>query len=160
MGQSQRACAEVADTVITNALIVDYQHRQSRCGIKHGRISGIGRAIRMQPNVDIIIGPGTEIIAGEGNILTAGGVDSHIHFICPQQIEEALASGVTIMIGGGTGPVAGTSATTCTPVSAHARMLQAADLFPMNLGFWQRQCEFACCAEEQIEAGAMGPKIA
>lgn len=164
MGQSQRACAEVADTVITNALIVDYWGIvKADVGIKHGRISGIGKAGNpdVQPNVDIIIGPGTEIIAGEGNILTAGGVDSHIHFICPQQIEEALASGVTTMIGGGTGPAAGTSATTCTPGIWHMhRMLQAADAFPMNLGFLGKgNASLPVALEEQIEAGAMGLKL-
>ncbi len=164
MGQSQRRCADVADTVITNALIVDYWGIvKADVAIKHGRIAGIGKAGNpdIQPNVDIIIGPGTEIIAGEGSILTAGGVDSHIHFICPQQIEEALSSGVTTMIGGGTGPAAGTSATTCTPGVWHMhRMLQAADSFPMNLGFLGKgNASLPIALEEQLEAGAMGLKL-
>lgn len=164
MGQSQRSCADVADTVITNALIVDFWGIvKADVGIKHGRIAGIGKAGNpdVQPNVDIIIGPGTEIIAGEGSILTAGGVDSHIHFICPQQIEEALSSGVTTMIGGGTGPAAGTSATTCTPGIWHMhRMLQAADSFPMNLGFLGKgNASLPIALEEQLEAGAMGLKL-
>lgn len=164
MGQSQRECALVADTVITNALIVDHWGIvKADVAIKHGRIAGIGKAGNpdVQPDVDIIIGPGTEIIAGEGSILTAGGVDSHIHFICPQQIEEALCSGVTTMIGGGTGPAAGTSATTCTPgVWYMHRMLQAADAFPMNLGFLGKgNASLPIALEEQIEAGAMGLKL-
>ncbi len=164
MGQSQRSCKDVADTVITNALIVDYWGIvKADVGLKNGRIAAIGKAGNpdVQPNVDIIIGPGTEIIAGEGSILTAGGVDSHIHFICPQQIEEALASGVTTMIGGGTGPAAGTSATTCTPGIWHMhRMLEAADAFPMNLGFLGKgNASLPVALEEQIEAGAMGLKL-
>jgi urease subunit alpha len=164
MGQSQRSCKDVADTVITNALIVDYWGIvKADVGLKNGRIAAIGKAGNpdVQPNVDIIIGPGTEVIAGEGSILTAGGVDSHIHFICPQQIEEALASGVTTMIGGGTGPAAGTSATTCTPGIWHMhRMLEAADAFPMNLGFLGKgNASLPVALEEQIEAGAMGLKL-
>src|SRR5262245_17397690 len=117
MGQSQRVAAEIVDTVITNALILDHWGIvKADIGLKHGRIAGIGKAGNpdIQPGVNIVVGPGTEVIAGEGLIATAGGIDSHIHLICPQQVEEALASGVTTMIGGGTGPAAGTSATTCT----------------------------------------------
>ena len=141
MGQSQRSRAEGAvDTVITNALILDHWGIvKADIGIKDGRIAGIGKAGNpdVQPGVDIVIGPGTEVIAGEGKIVTAGGIDTHIHFICPQQIEEALYSGVTTMIGGGTGPATGTAATTCTPGPWHiARMLQAAEAFPMNFGFF------------------------
>src|SRR5204862_5310067 len=139
MGQGQRVAAEVADTVITNALIVDHWGIvKADIGIKANRIWQVGKAGNpdIQPNVDIPIGAATEVIAGEGRIVTAGGIDTHIHFICPQQIEEALASGVTTMMGGGTGPAAGTSATTCTPGPWHLmRMLQAAEAFPMNLGF-------------------------
>ena len=140
MGQSQRAQNEGAvDTVITNALILDHWGIiKADIGMTSGRIAGIGKAGNpdIQPGVDIIIGPGTEIIAGEGKILTAGGIDSHIHFICPQQVEEAVASGITTMIGGGTGPATGTSATTCTPGPWHlARMLQAAEGLPVNLAF-------------------------
>src|ERR671921_860710 len=140
MGQGQATRAEGAvDTVITNAVILDHWGVvKADIGIKGGRITGIGKAGNpdVQPNVDIIIGPGTEIIAGEGKIITAGGFDSHIHFICPQQIEEALMSGITTMLGGGTGPATGTFATTCTPGPWHiARMIEAADAFPMNLGF-------------------------
>ena len=140
MGQSQvpRALGAV-DTVITNALIVDYWGIvKADVGLRDGRIVGIGKAGNpdTQPDVDIVIGPGTEAIAGEGKILTAGGFDAHIHFICPQQIEEALMSGVTTMLGGGTGPATGTNATTCTPGPWHiGRMIQAADAFPMNLAF-------------------------
>src|ERR1700675_4683036 len=139
MGQSQRNWRHCADTVITNALIVDYWGIvKADIGIKNGRISGIGKAGNpdIQPGVNINIGAATEIIAGEGSIITAGGIDSHIHLICPQQIEEALMSGVTTMIGGGTGPATGTLATTCTPGPWHLhRMLEAAEAFPMNLGF-------------------------
>src|SRR6478736_2262152 len=139
MGQSQRLAAEVADTVITNALIIDHWGIvKADVGLKGGRIWKIGKGGNpdIQPAVTIPIGPGTEVIAGEGMILTAGGIDSHIHFICPQQIEEALMSGVTTMLGGGTGPATGTFATTCTPGPWHlATMLAAADAFPMNLGF-------------------------
>ena len=122
MGQSQRSSDETVDTVITNALIVDYWGIvKADVGIKDGRIAAIGKAGNpdTQPEVDIVIGPGTEVIAGEGKILTAGGIDAHIHFICPQQIEEALMSGITTMLGGGTGPATGTNATTCTPGPWH-----------------------------------------
>src|SRR5437868_614964 len=140
MGQSQASRAEGAvDTDITNALIIDHTGIvKADVGLRDGRIAAIGKAGNpdVQPGVDIIIGPGTEAIAGEGKILTAGGIDSHIHFICPQQIEEALNSGITMMIGGGTGPATGTAATTCTPGPWHlARMIEAADAFPMNLAF-------------------------
>ena len=139
MGQSQRESKDCADTVITNALIIDHWGIvKADIGLKHGRLSAIGKAGNpdIQPGVTIVIGPGTEIIAGEGMIVTAGGVDSHIHFICPQQIDEALNSGVTTMIGGGTGPATGTYATTCTPGPWYMqRMLQAADAYPMNIGF-------------------------
>ena len=131
--------AGAMDTVLTNALILDHWGIvKADIGLKDGRIAAIGKAGNpdTQPGVDIVIGPGTEIISCEGNIVTAGGIDSHIHFICPQQIEEALASGVTTMLGGGTGPATGTLATTCTPGPWHIeRMMQAADAFPMNLGF-------------------------
>jgi urease subunit alpha len=164
MGQSQRRAAEVADTVVTNALIVDYRGIvKADVGIKNGRISGIGKAGNpdVQPGVEIVIGAATEIIAGEGAILTAGGVDSHIHFICPQQIEEALMSGVTTMIGGGTGPATGTNATTCSPGPWHiGRMLQAAEAFPMNLGFLGKgNASLRLPLREQIAAGAMGLKL-
>src|ERR1700743_602003 len=140
MGQSQRSrAAGAVDTVITNALILDHWGvLKADIGIRDGRICAIGKAGNpdIQPGVQIIIGPGTEVIAGEGKIVTAGGFDTHIHFICPQQIEEALMSGVTSLLGGGTGPAAGTNATTCTPGPWHiARMIQAADGLPMNLGF-------------------------
>ncbi|MBL4727124.1 MAG: amidohydrolase family protein, partial [Rhizobiaceae bacterium] len=140
MGQSQVTRADgAADTVITNALIVDHTGiYKADVGLRDGLISAIGKAGNpdTQPGVDIIIGPSTEIIAGEGKILTAGGFDAHIHFICPQQIEEALMSGITTMLGGGTGPATGTNATTCTPGAWHlGRMLQSADAFPMNLAF-------------------------
>ena len=165
MGQSQRSRAEGAvDTVITNALILDHWGIvKADIGLKDGRIVGIGKAGNpdIQPGVDIIIGPGTEAIAGEGRIVTAGGIDVHIHFICPQQIEEALCSGVTTMMGGGTGPAAGTSATTCTPGPFHiARMLQAAEAFPMNLGFFAKgNASQPNALIEQIEAGACGMKL-
>jgi urease subunit alpha len=164
MGQSQRAGKEVADTVITNAVILDHWGIvKADLGIKEGRIAGIGKAGNpdVQPGVDIIIGPGTEIIAGEGNILTAGGIDTHIHFICPQQVEDALMSGVTTMIGGGTGPAAGTSATTCTPGPWNlGRMLQAADGLPMNLGFLGKgNASLPAALVEQVRAGALGLKL-
>ncbi|HAO25297.1 MAG TPA: urease subunit alpha, partial [Methylophaga sp.] len=141
MGQSQLVASEVADTVITNALIIDAVTGiiKADVAIKDGHIWAIGKAGNpdIQPNVTIPIGAGTEIIAGEGMILTAGGIDSHIHWICPQQIEEALMSGITTMLGGGTGPATGTYATTCTPGPWHIhRMLEAAEAFPMNLGFF------------------------
>ena len=165
MGQSQRVSAEVADTVITNALIVDAVTGiiKADIGLKAGRIAAIGKAGNpdVQPGVTIAIGAGTEIIAGEGMIVTAGGIDSHIHFICPQQIEEALMSGVTTMLGGGTGPATGTFATTCTPGPWHIhRMLQAADAFPMNLGFLGKgNVSQPEPAREQVRAGAMGLKL-
>ncbi|MCL4112237.1 UNVERIFIED_CONTAM: hypothetical protein GTU68_022731 [Idotea baltica] len=164
MGQSQRVSAEVADTVITNALIVDHWGIiKADIGIKNGRISGIGKAGNpdVQPNVDIIVGPGTDAIAGEGSIITAGGIDAHIHFICPQQIEEALTSGVTTMLGGGTGPSTGTNATTCTPGPWNIhRMLQAAEEFPMNIGFMGKgNASLPEALDEQVDAGVMGMKL-
>jgi len=164
MGQSQAVSRDCADLVITNALILDHWGIiKADIGIKDGRISGIGKAGNpdVQPGVDIIIGPGTEAIAGEGSILTAGGIDAHIHFICPQQIEEALMSGITTMLGGGTGPATGTNATTCTPGSWNIhRMLQAADELPMNLGFLGKgNASLPESLEEQIRAGAMGLKL-
>ena len=164
MGQSQRNDIEVADVVITNALILDHWGVvKADIGIKNGRISGIGKAGNpdVQDNVTIIVGPGTEAIAGEGSIITAGGVDSHIHFICPQQVEEALSSGVTTMLGGGTGPATGTNATTCTPgIWNMHRMLQAADSLPMNLGFLGKgNASLPQPLNEQVEAGAMGLKL-
>jgi urease subunit alpha len=164
MGQSQRLAAEVADTVITNALIIDHWGIvKADIGIKGGLISAIGKAGNpdVQPGIDIVIGPGTEIIAGEGNIITAGGIDTHIHFICPQQIEEALMSGITTMMGGGTGPATGTFATTCTPGPWHIHaMLKAAESFPMNLGFQGKgNASLPRALEEQVEAGAYGLKL-
>jgi urease subunit alpha len=164
MGQSQRTSKEAVDTVITNAVIVDHTGiLKADIGIKSGRISAIGKAGNpdIQPGVTIIIGPGTEVIAGEGNIVTAGGIDTHIHFICPQQIDDALASGVTTLIGGGTGPAHGTFATTCTPGPWHLeRMLQAADGYPINLGFLGKgNASQAEPLREQIEAGALGLKL-
>jgi urease subunit alpha len=164
MGQGQKVAAEVADTVITNALIVDHWGIvKADVAIKDGRIAGIGKAGNpdIQPGVTIAIGAGTEIIAGEGMILTAGGIDSHIHWICPQQIDEALMSGVTTMLGGGTGPATGTFATTCTPGPWHIhRMLQAADAFPMNLGFFGKgNASLPEPLREQVAAGAIGLKL-
>jgi urease subunit alpha len=165
MGQSQRSRTEGAvDTVITNALILDHWGIvKADIAIKDGRIAAIGKAGNpdVQSNVDIIVGPGTEVIAGEGKIVTAGGIDTHVHYICPQQIEEALYSGLTTMMGGGTGPAAGTTATTCTPGAWHIqRMLQAADAFPMNLGiFGKGNASSAAGLVEQIEAGACGLKL-
>jgi urease subunit alpha len=165
MAQSQRTRAEGAmDCVMTNALIVDHWGIvKADIGIKGGRIAAIGKAGNpdTQPGVQIIIGPGTEIISCEGNIVTAGGIDSHIHFICPQQIEEALASGVTTMLGGGTGPATGTFATTCTPGPWNIeRMLQAADAFPMNLGFLGKgNASLPAALHEQIDAGVIGLKL-
>ena len=164
MGQSQRAARDSADTVITNALVIDWWG-VVKCdiAIKSGRIAKLGKAGNpdIQPAVDIVIGAATEIIAGEGMIVTAGGIDSHIHFICPQQIEEALMSGVTTMIGGGTGPATGTFATTCTPGPWHIqRMLEAAEAFPMNLGFLGKgNASLTPPLVEQIEAGAIGLKL-
>jgi urease subunit alpha len=165
MGQSQRSRAEGAvDTVITNALILDHWGIvKADIGIRDGSIAAVGKAGNpdVQPGVSIIVGPGTEVIAGEGKIVTAGGIDLHVHFICPQQIEEALYSGVTTMMGGGTGPAAGTTATTCTPGPWHIRrMLEAADAFPMNLGFFGKgNASLAGGLVEQIEAGACGFKL-
>lgn len=164
MGQSQLGAAQVVDTVITNALILDHWGVvKADVGLKDGRIQAIGKAGNpdIQPGVNIAIGAGTEVIAGEGMILTAGGIDTHIHFICPQQIEEALMSGVTTMIGGGTGPAAGTNATTCTSGPWHmARMLQAADAFPMNIGFTGKgNASLPLPLEEQVLAGAIGLKL-
>jgi urease subunit alpha len=165
MGQGQATRAEGAvDTVITNALIVDWTGiYKADVGLKDGRIHGIGNAGNpdTQPGVTIVVGPGTEVIAGEGRILTAGGIDSHIHFICPQQIEDALHSGLTTMIGGGTGPAHGTLATTCTPGPWHiGRMLQAADAFPMNLAFAGKgNASLPTALEEQVLAGASCLKL-
>jgi len=165
MGQSQRVSAETVDTVITNALIVDAVTGivKADIGLKDGRIAAIGKAGNpdIQPGVDIVIGPGTEVIAGEGMIVTAGGIDSHIHFICPQQIDEALYSGVTTMLGGGTGPATGTYATTCTPGPWHIhRMLEAAEAFPMNLGFLGKgNASLPEALREQVEAGVIGLKL-
>ena len=165
MAQSQRTRAEGAvDTVLTNALILDHWGIvKADIGLKDGRIAAIGKAGNpdVQPGVDIVIGPGTEIISCEGNIVTAGGIDCHIHFICPQQIEEALASGVTTMLGGGTGPATGTFATTCTPGPWHIeRMLQAADAFPMNLGFLGKgNASLPAALHEQVNAGVIGLKL-
>jgi urease subunit alpha len=165
MGQSQATRAEGAvDTVITNALIVDYTGiYKADVGLRDGRIYKIGKAGNpdTQPGVNIIVGPGTEAIAGEGRILTAGGFDSHIHFICPQQIDDALHSGLTTMLGGGTGPAHGTLATTCTPGPWHiGRMLQAADAFPMNLAFAGKgNASLPAALEEQVKAGACALKL-
>ncbi|ASL27774.1 urease subunit alpha [Azotobacter chroococcum] len=164
MGQGQLASDAVVDTLITNALILDHWGIvKADVGLKNGRIAAIGKAGNpdIQPGVTIAIGAATEVIAGEGMILTAGGIDSHIHFICPQQIEEALMSGITTMIGGGTGPATGTNATTVTPGPWHiARMLQAADAFPMNLGFTGKgNVSLPKPLAEQIEAGAIGLKL-
>ena len=164
MGQSQRGAADTVDTVVTNALVLDASGiYKTDIGIKDGRIAAIGKAGNpdTQPGVDVVIGPGTEAIAAEGQIVTAGGIDAHIHFICPQQIEEALTSGITTMLGGGTGPATGTNATTCTPGPWHiARMLQAAEAFPMNLGFLGKgNASLPAALEEQVAAGAMGLKL-
>jgi len=164
MGQSQRMHKDVMDTVITNALIVDHWGIvKADIGLKAGRIAAIGKAGNpdIQPGVTMAIGGATEIIAGEGMIVTAGGIDTHIHFICPQQIEEALMSGVTTMIGGGTGPAAGTSATTCSPGPWHIHsMLSAAEAFPMNLGFLGKgNVSLPGPLVEQVEAGAIGLKL-
>jgi urease subunit alpha len=164
MGQSQRPADMVADTVITNALIVDHWGIvKADIGLKNGRISGIGKAGNpdVQPGVDIVIGAGTEIIAGEGLIATAGGIDSHIHFICPQQVDDALMSGITTMIGGGTGPAAGTSATTCTPGPWYiGRMYQALEDLPLNFGLLGKgNASLPLPLAEQVEAGVMGMKL-
>ena len=164
MGQSQRTTRDSADTVITNALVIDWWGIvKCDLAIKSGVIAKLGKAGNpdIQPAVDIVIGAGTEIIAGEGMIVTAGGIDSHIHFICPQQIDEALMSGITTMIGGGTGPATGTFATTCTPGPWHIhRMLEAAEAFPMNLGFLGKgNASLLPPLTEQIDAGAIGLKL-
>ncbi len=152
------------DTVITNALILDHWGVvKADIALKAGLIAAIGKAGNpdVQPNVEIVIGPGTEVISGEGKIVTAGGIDTHVHYICPQQIEEALYSGITTMMGGGTGPATGTNATTCTPGPWHIeRMLEAADAFPMNLGFFGKgNASLPAALIEQIEAGACGLKL-
>jgi urease subunit alpha len=164
MGQSQRHTKDCVDTVITNALILDYWGIvKADIGIKNGFISGIGKAGNpdIQPGITIVVGPGTEVIAGEGMIITAGGIDSHIHFICPQQIEEALMSGVTTMIGGGTGPATGTFATTCTPGPWHIHsMLSAIEAFPMNIGLLGKgNASLPGPLKEQVQAGVIGLKL-
>src|SRR5690606_10013953 len=165
MGQSQRLAAEVADTIVTNALIVDAMAGivKADVGLKDGRIWAIGKGGNpdIQPGVTVPVGPGTEVIAGEGMILTAGGIDSHIHWICPQLIDEALASGITTMLGGGTGPATGTCATTCTPGPWHLhRMLEAVDATPMNIGFFGKgNASLPGALKEQVEAGAIGLKL-
>lgn len=163
-GQSQLADRYTADTVITNALIIDYTGIiKADIGIKNGRISGIGKAGNpdVQDNVDIVIGPGSEIIAGEGLIVTAGGIDSHVHFICPQQAEEAISSGITTLIGGGTGPATGTNATTCTPgIYNIEKMLEASDGLMVNIGILGKgNASLPEGLEDQIKAGAMGLKL-
>ncbi|PSV22623.1 urease subunit alpha [Photobacterium leiognathi subsp. mandapamensis] len=164
MGQGQASTFDTPDLVITNAIVLDYWGIvKADVAVKNGRISAIGKAGNpdVQPAVTIAIGAGTEIIAGEGSILTAGGIDSHIHFICPQQIEEALASGITTMIGGGTGPATGSNATTCTPGSWNIhRMLQSLDTFPMNFGLLGKgNCSQPRPLQEQVAAGAVGLKL-
>jgi len=164
MGQGQMLAAEAMDLVFTNALIIDHWGIvKADIGIKHGRIAGIGKAGNpdVQPGVTLPIGPGTEVIAAEGKIVTAGGIDSHIHFICPQQVDEALNSGVTTLIGGGTGPATGTNATTCTPGPWYlARMLQAADSLPINIGLLGKgNASRPEALREQIAAGAVGLKL-
>ncbi len=164
MGQSQRRRGEAVDLVITNAVIIDHWGIvKADIGILDGRIAAIGKAGNpdVQPGVTIIIGPGTEVIAGEGRIITAGGIDAHIHFICPQQVEDALMSGVTTLIGGGTGPATGTNATTCTPGAWYlARMLEAADALPVNIGYLGKgNASLPQALEEQIVAGAIGLKL-
>lgn len=164
MGQSQRISSECADTVITNALIIDHWGIvKADIGIKNGRIAGVGKAGNpdIQSGVSIVIGPGTEIIAGEGMIVTAGGIDAHIHFICPQQIDEAISSGITTMLGGGTGPATGTYATTCTPGPWHIySMLASTDSFPMNIGFLGKgNASKSDPLKEQVRAGAIGLKL-
>ena len=164
MGQSQRTADQVMDLVITNAVILDHWGVvKADVGVRAGRIVGVGKAGNpdTQDGVTLPIGPGTEVIAGEGKILTAGAIDAHIHFVCPQQIEEALTAGITTMIGGGTGPATGTNATTCTPGPWNIhRMLQAADAFPMNLGFLAKgNASRPEALREQLEAGALGLKL-
>ena len=164
MGQGQLGGRECVDTVITNVLILDHWGIvKANVGIKRGRISAIGKAGNpdIQDDVAVLIGPGTEVIAGEGQILTAGGIDAHVHFICPQQVEEALMSGVTTMLGGGTGPTTGTKATTCTPGPWNiGKMLQATDDLPMNFGFLGKgNASLPLALEEQLSAGACGLKL-
>ncbi|MCA3267551.1 MAG: urease subunit alpha, partial [Azospirillum sp.] len=165
MGQGQATRRQGAvDTVVTNALVVDWWGIvKCDIGIKDGKIAALGKAGNpdVQPGVDIVIGPGTEIIAGEGRIVTAGGIDTHIHFICPQQVDDALYSGITTMMGGGTGPAAGTSATTCTPGPWHMhRMLEAAEGLPVNLGFFGKgNASAQAPLVEMIRAGACGLKL-
>ena len=164
MGQSQASREFSVDTVITNAVIIDHWGIiKADVGLKDGRIHGVGKAGNpdTQSGVDIVIGPGTEVIAGENCILTAGGIDAHIHFICPQQIEEALMSGVTTMLGGGTGPATGTNATTCTPGAWHlSQMMASTDAFPMNIGLLGKgNASLPIALEEQVRAGAMGLKL-
>ena len=164
MGQSQRLTADCVDTVVTNALIIDHWGIvKADIGLKNGLIFKIGKAGNpdIQPGVDIVVGPGTEVIAGEGMIVTPGGIDSHIHFICPQQIEEALMSGVTTMLGGGTGPATGTFATTCTPGPWHIHsMLKAVESFPMNIGLLGKgNASLPGALVEQVEAGVVGLKL-
>ena len=164
MGQSQASREVAVDTVITNAVIIDHWGIiKADVGLKDGRIHAIGKAGNpdTQSGVDIVIGPGTEVIAGENCILTAGGIDAHIHFICPQQIEEALMSGVTTMLGGGTGPATGTNATTCTPGAWHlSQMMASTDAFPMNIGLLGKgNASLPIALEEQVRAGAMGLKL-
>jgi urease subunit alpha len=164
MGQSQQTGPHVPDTVITNALILDHWGIvKADIAIRDGRITAIGKAGNpdVQPGVDIVIGASTEIIAGEGSIITAGGIDGHIHFICPQQIDEALASGITTMIGGGTGPATGTNATTCTPGAWHiGRMLGSIEAYPMNFGFKGKgNASLPAALEEQLRGGAAGLKL-
>jgi urease subunit alpha len=164
MGQSQRPSAETVDTIITNVVVLDHWGIvKADIGIKDGRIAAIGKGGNpdVQPGVDVVVGPGTEVIAGEGLIATPGAIDAHIHFICPQQVEDALMSGVTTMIGGGTGPAAGTNATTCTPGPWYmARMLQASEALPMNLGFLGKgNASLPEALVEQIEGGALGLKL-
>jgi len=164
MGQSQRNAAEVADTVMTNALIIDWWGIvKADIAIKNGRISGIGKAGNpdIQPGVDIVIGAATEVIAAEGSIVTAGGIDAHIHMICPQQVDDALASGITTMFGGGTGPATGTNATTCTPGPWHiANMLQSVEALPMNFGVLGKgNASLPEPLREQVRAGAIGLKL-
>ncbi|CAK14925.1 urease subunit alpha [Pseudomonas entomophila] len=164
MGQGQMLAAEAMDLVLTNALIIDHWGIvKADIGVKHGRIAAIGKAGNpdVQPGVSVPVGPGTEVIAAEGKIVTAGGIDSHIHFICPQQVEEALTSGVTTFIGGGTGPATGTNATTCTPGPWYlARMLQAADSLPINIGLLGKgNASRPEALREQITAGAVGLKL-
>lgn len=163
-GQSQLSCADTVDTVITNALIVDYSGiYKADIGLKDGRIQAIGSAGNpdVQDGITFAIGPGTEVIAGEGLIVTPGGIDSHVHFICPQQGEEALSSGVTTLIGGGTGPATGTNATTCTPgIWNMEKMLEAADSLPVNVGYLGKgNASLPLALEEQVQAGAMGLKL-